>query len=97
VYLAGASHIRSNDEEIAVQLSKLITYSFDPNVGSADRLFRILSGLALAISPWIFFAVPFWATVLLTVFGVAWFITGVVSRCGMYYLLGLSSTKEPNA
>lgn len=77
-----------------MQFSKLVTYSFDPNVGLIDRVFRIVSGLLIAASPWAFFSVPTWATVLLTVFGVAWFMTGAVSRCGMYYLLGMSTKKE---
>ena len=77
-----------------MQLSRLFTYSFDPNVGPIDRMFRIISGLALAVFP--FFtsmALPMWLTVAMTIFGFAWFMTGAVGRCGMYYLLGLSTRK----
>ena len=75
-----------------MKLSKLFTYSFDPNVGPVDRVFRIVSGAVLAILPWIgAVAMPQTLAIVLTVFGAAWLMTGVVSRCGMYYLLGLST------
>ena len=74
-----------------MKLGSLITYSFDPNVGPIDRMFRILSGGALAVVPWTVVSVPLWFTVVMTVFGLAWLLTGLVSRCGMYYLFGLST------
>ncbi len=77
-----------------MQVSRLFTYCFDPNVGPFDRVFRIVSGLVLAAFP--FFtsmALPVWLNVVLTAFGLAWFLTGAVSRCGMYYLLNLSTRK----
>ncbi len=77
-----------------MKISKLFTYSFDPNVGPIDRVFRIISGAALAIVPWIgVIAMPQVAAIVMTLFGIAWFMTGAVSRCGMYYMLGLSSKK----
>ncbi len=77
-----------------MKISKLFTYSFDPNVGPIDRVFRIISGAALAVLPWIgVIDVPQVAAIVMTVFGAAWFMTGAVSRCGMYYMLGLSSKK----
>lgn len=77
-----------------MQISKLLTYSFAPNVGPADRVFRVLSGAALAVLPWIGLVVvpQVWAIVI-TVCGLAWLMTGVLGRCGMYYLLGLSTRK----
>ena len=75
-----------------MQLSQLFTYSFSPNVGPYDRVFRVISGLALAVFPFVTsWAIPVWLTAALVVFGLAWVMTGVVSRCGMYYMLGLSS------
>jgi len=35
-----------------MKLSKLIKYKFDPNVGTADRIFRVVSGASLAALPW---------------------------------------------
>lgn len=78
-----------------MRLSRLVTYSFDANVGPFDRVFRILSGLALAVFPWVgVLAMPGWLAIALTGFGVAWFLTGVVSRCGLYYLFGLSTRRS---
>lgn len=75
-----------------MKISRLVTYSFDPNVGPIDRVFRLISGLLLAALPWSGLVVmPGWLSIVLTVFGAAWFMTGAVSRCGMYYLLGLST------
>jgi len=74
-----------------MQLSKLVTYSFNPNVGTGDRIFRIFSGIAIAAVPWIFNLQPQALSYGLTLFGLAWFMTGIVSRCGLYYLFGKST------
>ena len=70
-----------------MQIARLVTYTFDANVGSKDRIFRIASGAALGVAPWLF-NLPFVVQVAATVAGAAWLMTGVVSRCGLYYLLG---------
>ena len=77
-----------------MSIGKLLTYTFASNVGSIDRIFRILSGVALAASPWTLISVSQSAAIALTIAGLAWFMTGVVSRCGMYYMLGLSTKKS---
>lgn len=73
-----------------MQFQKLVTYSFDPNVGSFDRILRTASGAALAASP-LLVSMPTWAAAIALAFGLAWTATGVVSRCGMYYVLGYST------
>jgi Protein of unknown function (DUF2892) len=74
-----------------MQLGKLLTYSFDHNVGSVDRLFRIVSGAALAAAPFVFFPIDGPIRYLMLAAGLAWLMTGIVSRCGMYYMFGFSS------
>ena len=73
-----------------MNLTKLIAYSFEPNVGKWDRAFRVASGVLVAAAGWLVGA-PVWAAAALTLFGVAWLLTGVVSRCGIYYILGYST------
>lgn len=71
-------------------LKRLFTYSFDPNVGALDRFARITSGLALIAVPSLIGA-PGWGVILLGAAGLAWAATGVLSRCGVYYLFGVST------
>ena len=73
-----------------MDIGKLVTLTFEKNVGASDRVFRLLSGTALALSP-LAVAVPTWAAVLLTTLGLMWTATGVLSKCTIYYLLGYSS------
>jgi hypothetical protein len=78
-----------------MKLSRLLTYSFAPNVGSLDRVFRLVSGALIGIAPWTaIVSLPTWASVLISAAGVAWLITGLVSRCGMYYTFGFSTLKS---
>ena len=78
-----------------MNIKKLLTYSFDSNVGSWDRIFRIVTGTALAVAPWTsLLTTPGWASILISAGGLAWLITGLVSRCGMYYLLNYSTRRE---
>lgn len=73
-----------------MNVRELVTYSFTENVGRADRVFRVLSGLAVAVAGWLL-RVPLWASIAMTGAGLAWLLTGVVSRCGVYYLLGFTT------
>jgi hypothetical protein len=69
---------------------KLVTLTFDKNVGPLDRVFRLFTGAALAASGWLI-PIPVWGAVVLSVLGAMWFATGVLSRCSVYYLLGYST------
>lgn len=53
----------------------------------------MVSGLALAIIPWMI-GLPLGIGIVLTIGGIAWFGTGVVSRCGAYYIFGHSTRKR---
>jgi hypothetical protein len=68
----------------------LLTLSFDKNVGPRDRVFRLASGAATASAGWLVHA-SLGVAVGLSVAGVVWMATGVLSRCSIYYLLGYST------
>ncbi|MBA4781731.1 MAG: DUF2892 domain-containing protein [Rhizobiales bacterium] len=76
-----------------MQITKLLTYTFDKNVGSTDRVLRILSGLAL-VAAGVLMSVPNPWNIVLMAAGGAWAFTGVVSRCSIYYLFGHSSRRS---
>ena len=76
--------------EMAMELKRLVTLTFDKNVGTGDRIFRLASGLALAIGPWLV-ALPLAASLPLSVLGAMWMLTGLLSKCSIYYLLGYST------
>lgn len=73
-----------------MDLMKLVTLGFDKNVGSVDRVFRLISGAALGAAGW-YLALPLWASIPMTVLGVMWTATGVLSKCSIYYALGYST------
>jgi hypothetical protein len=74
----------------SMEMRKLVTLAFTRNVGSGDRLFRLVSGAALTGIGWYLGAAP-WIAVALSVFGLMWTATGVLARCSVYYALGYSS------
>ena len=77
-----------------MKLSKLLTYTFDKNVGPKDRIFRILSDAALAAAPWVLdLGLSQSWQIGLTIGGVAWLATGILLRCGAYYSCGISTHK----
>ena len=69
------------------------------NVGSADRITRIIVGLALILVPLVsglaLFAnpLPYWGSVIV---GAVLIITALVRFCPLYTILGLSTCKVPN-
>jgi hypothetical protein len=73
-----------------MKLRKLLTLSFDRNVGALDRILRITLGAALAASP-AFVAMPsgvFYAAVIV---GAMIALSGLLARCTVYYLLGYNT------
>ena len=77
-------------QEGNVELAKLVTMSFDKNVGSVDRVFRVLSGVALAVAGW-GLDLALWLSVTMTALGLMWTAGGLLSRCSIYYMLGYST------
>lgn len=73
-----------------MNLGKLIRLDFERNVGAADRVFRVLSGVALTASGW-YLGLATWVSVVLGALGLMWVATGVLSKCTIYYALGYSS------
>jgi hypothetical protein len=73
-----------------MEAKKLVTLTFAKNVGTSDRIFRLLSGAALAAAGWAL-ALPKAAAIGMTAFGLLWCVTGVAARCSVYYLLGYST------
>lgn len=73
-----------------MELGKLLTLSFERNVGGLDRAFRMASGVGLAGAGAVM-ALPSWGTVALVLGGGLWALTGVLSKCSIYYLLGHST------
>jgi hypothetical protein len=69
-----------------MERKKLVTLAFERNVGPKDRIWRlVIAGWELAL--------PLWASTLLCVLGGMWFLTGVLSKCSIYYLLGVSTRR----
>ena len=62
---------------------------FDVNVGSTDRMIRIIAGIALLA---LFFVVEMggWGW-LVALVGVVLLATGLMSRCALYSLLGIDT------
>lgn len=78
-----------------MEVRKLLTLTFEKNVGQPDRLARLASGAALVGVGW-YFALPLAVAVATSVLGLMWMATGVLSRCSIYYLLGYSSCPAPD-
>ena len=70
------------------------TPGFKPNVGTADRLIRILAGI-LCINAWIFVPSVFLGWVLAAI-GLILIATGILSLCPIYAVLGLRTCPISN-
>jgi hypothetical protein len=73
-----------------MSLKQAITLSYPHNVGTADRVFRLISGVTLMAAGW-HYALPLAATIGLTLAGAMWTSTAVLSKCSIYYALGYST------
>lgn len=73
-----------------MDVKKLATLTFDRNVGTLDRAHRLVLGAAVAAAGW-YFALPDALAVAMAVLGGLWFLTGVLSKCSIYYMLGYST------
>lgn len=66
------------------------------NVGTPDRIARLIIGVLLVIAPfvtgWALFANPVWTWVFVIV-GAVLAVTGTVRFCPLYAMLNLSTTK----
>ena len=63
----------------------------EKNVGGMDRVARLIGGLLLLFVGYIF--IDGWLETVLIILGLVLIITGLVSRCGLYYPLGISTCK----
>ena len=82
-----------------MQIRKLLTLSFDRNVGALDRILRITLGAALAASP-AFVPMPSGVLYAVVIVGAMIALSGFLARCTVYYLLGyrtcpISGTPSP--
>lgn len=73
-----------------MELKRLATLTFAKNVGTVDRVFRLTSGAGLVAAVWCLGA-PTWASAAMSLLGVMWMATGVLSKCSIYYMLGYST------
>jgi len=78
-----------------MKLGKLVTYSFDKNVGRLDRMARIALGAGLVALAWLANSPPGFKYAI-GVAGVMTLATGLVSRCALYYMLGVSTCPTSN-
>ncbi len=67
------------------------------NIGTADRIARIVIGLALILAPfvtgWSLFASPFWVWVSV-IAGLVLMATAAVRRCPIYRVINLSTARD---
>lgn len=73
-----------------MDMKKLVTLTFDKNVGPLDRAGRLVVGAGIAGVGW-YLALPLWASISLSVLGALTVLTSVLSKCSIYYVLGYSS------
>ena len=66
---------------------------FKSNVGSADRVIRVILGVVLIAVYFLFPGNAWWAIAALVV-GIIALATGVVSSCPLYSLVGISTKSK---
>jgi hypothetical protein len=68
---------------------------FDVNVGSTDRMIRIVAG-AVLLALFFFVELGAWGWIVALV-GVVMLATGIMSRCALYSLLGINTRGDKAA
>lgn len=78
-----------------MKIRELVTYSFARNVGNSDRLLRVILGVTLLMLPWLV-SMPRGLGYLASIIGAMTALTGIASRCALYYLSGFSTCPITN-
>ena len=66
---------------------------FSKNVGSTDRILRVIAGVALLVA---FFMFPDAGYRWVFLFGIVPLATGLLGTCGLYKVLGISTCPMKN-
>lgn len=66
---------------------------FAKNVGGVDGIIRVFAGAAMAAPGW-YFALPQAWTIGLAIMGAMTAVTGLIHRCSVYKLLGISTRRQ---
>lgn len=69
------------------------TMLFAKNVGGVDGITRVIAGCAMAASGW-YLGLPQMWTIGLAIMGAMTAMTGLIHRCSVYKLLGISTRRD---
>lgn len=68
---------------------------FTANVGTPDRIIRIVVGLVLVALPFVFgAALPAWLGIALPIIGLVLFATAFIAFCPIYRVIGISTASR---